>query len=62
MFLLKEYLIKLNSFRLKWFRSSGENLTLENKALLNDAQNSNTQFENAPHIGPVTEDSENNIR
>ena len=39
--------------------SAGENLTSENKVLLNDAQNSNTQFENPPHIGPVTEDSEN---
>ena len=36
--------------------SSGANLT---SVLLNDAQNSNTQFEHPPHIGPVTEDSEN---
>jgi len=39
--------------------SSGANLTSENKALLNAVQNSNTQFESVPHIGPVTEDSEN---
>ena len=39
--------------------SSGANLTSENNVLLNVAQNSNTQFEHPPHIGPVTEDSEN---
>ena len=39
--------------------SSGANLASENKVLLSDAQNTNAQFENAPHIGPVTEDSEN---
>ena len=39
--------------------SSEVNLASENKVLLNDAQNFNTQFENPPHIGPVTEDSQN---
>ena len=39
--------------------SSEANLASENKVLLSDAQNANIQFENAPHIGPVTEDSEN---
>ena len=39
--------------------SSGANLTSENNVLLNVAQSSNTQFEYPPHIGPVTEDSEN---
>ena len=39
--------------------SSEANLASENKVLLSDAQNANIQFENAPHIGPVTDDSEN---
>ena len=39
--------------------SSEVNLASENKVLLGNAQNANVQFENAPHIGPVTDDSEN---
>ena len=39
--------------------SSEVNLASDNKVLLGNAQNANVQFENAPHIGPVTDDSEN---
>ncbi len=39
--------------------ASGKNLTSENKVLVNDVESPNTQSESAPHIGPVTEDSQN---
>ena len=42
--------------------SSEANLASENKGLANEAQNSNIQLENAPHIGPVSEDANINIQ
>ena len=39
--------------------SSGANLISENKSLLSDPKNTNSQFEIAPYFGHITEDSEN---